>query len=131
MRVLPASRRRQGPLVPPLVLAQEAVIASAAVLRMLRDHKTLLPGGTMSLLTEGAHSPDAIPCRIRPATASIGGAAVLGVLQCLPYELPALKSTPISTDGNAPISCIGRGRRIPEQITTRYADPPLCVASCA
>ena len=87
----------QTPLQP-LGLCQAAVEAGVASLRLLQQHKTLLPDRSLVLHSSGAVSLEPPPGPPRSAAHTIGAAAVLGIMKCLPYELPSLAVAPVDVD---------------------------------
>ena len=101
---LVASRRPHrsaaGRQAPPLSLSQETVTASVGALRMLHEHKALFPANALALHFSGTSTLEAAPGAPQPASATVGAAAVLGILKCLPYELPMLTVAPVDADQN-------------------------------
>ena len=88
----------------PLGLCQAAIEACVSSLRLLQEHKTLLPMRSIILYSSGAATLEPLPGPPRSAADTIGAAAVLGVMKCLPYELPSLSVAPVdvdSADGSA------------------------------
>jgi len=82
----------------PLELCQAAVEACVASLRLLQQHKTLLPDRSLVLRSSGAVSLEPPPGLPRSTARTIGAAAVLGIMKCLPYELPSLSVAPVDVD---------------------------------
>ncbi len=85
-------------LLRPLELCQAAVEACVASLRLLQQHKTVLPERSLILHSSGAVSLETPPGPPRSAARTIGAAAVLGIMKCLPYELPSLSVAPVDVD---------------------------------
>jgi hypothetical protein len=88
---------RRAPL-PPLRLCQAAVEACVSSLRLLQEHKTLLPTRSLVLHSSGSAALEPPPGAPRSAVATVGAAAVLGIMKCLPYELPSLTVAPLDAD---------------------------------
>ena len=85
----------------PLQLCQATVAACTSSLRLLQEHKTLLPSRSMVLHSSGAAALEPLPGAPRSAATTIGAAAVLGIMKCLPYELPSLTVAPVDADATA------------------------------
>ena len=90
----------QTPLQP-LELCQAAVEACVASLRLLQQHRNLLPDRSLILHSSGAAGLEPPPGPPRSVAHSIGAAAVLGIMKCLPYELPSLSVAPVDVDAAA------------------------------
>ena len=117
----------------PLRLCQAAVEACVSSLRLLQEHKTILPTRSLVLHSFGAAALEPPPGAPRSAEATVGAAAVLGIMKCLPYELPSLTVAPVDA-GAAAVVAPAAGLAflaVSGSLKTRWAACSICAVSAA
>ena len=99
--VNPASYRSAATEQLPQALSHEVVSASANALILMRDHRSLFPSRSLVMQSNGCAALEHLSGAPCSAISTVGTAAVLGVLKCLPFESPTLTVAPIDTDRNS------------------------------
>lgn len=99
--VNPASYRGAATEQLPQALSQEVVSASVNALNLVREHRSLFLSRSLVMQSTSCAAMEPLSGAPCSAISTVGTAAVLGVLKCLPFECPSLTVAPIDTDRNS------------------------------